>query len=67
MTEEKLERKINSLAQGAHYSSRVNDLIERLFQFLKGFKGFKGSSAAAVEVLDTVSDVFDFDVADVFD
>lgn len=65
LTEEKLEQKINSLAQGAHYSSRVNDLIERLFQFLKGSKGFKGSASATVEVLDTVSDVFD--VGDMFD
>ena len=61
LTEEKLEQKINSIAQGAHYSSRVNDLIESLFQFLKTSKGFKVSNAAlAVDVLDDVTDVFDW-------
>ncbi len=36
LTSEQLEQKINSLAQGANYSSRVNDLIEELFNFLEG-------------------------------
>ena len=33
VTNEQLEQKINSLAQEANYFSRVNDLIESLFQF----------------------------------
>ena len=36
LTSEQLEQKINSLAQEANYSSRVNDLIEELFNFLEG-------------------------------
>ena len=36
LTGEQLEQKINSLAQEANYSSRVNDLIEELFNFLEG-------------------------------
>lgn len=59
ITDEQLERKIDSLARGAHYSSRVNDLIEKLFQFLKVSKDAKGSNVAAVDVLETVFDVFD--------
>lgn len=59
LTDEQLERKIDSLAQGAHYSSRVNDLIESLFQFLKISKDTKGSNATAFDVLETVFDVFD--------
>ena len=59
LTEEQLEQKINSFAQGAHYSSRVNDLIERLFQFLKASGGSIFSGATAVEVLDVATDTFD--------
>ena len=66
LTSEQLERKINSIAQGAHYSSRINDLIERLFQFLKPAKGSSSSKfsnpALALDALDNV-----FDVADSFD
>ena len=36
LTSEQLEQKINSLAQEANYSSRVNDLIEELFNFVEG-------------------------------
>jgi len=35
LTEEELERKINSLAQEANYFSPVNDLIGELWNFLK--------------------------------
>ena len=59
LTDEQLERKINSIAQGAHYSSRVNDLIERLFKFLKGFKGSKSSNNWVVDVLEDTVDIFD--------
>lgn len=33
LTDEQLEQEINFLAQEANYSSRVNDLIEKLFNF----------------------------------
>ena len=59
LTADQLDKKINSLAQGAHYSSRVNDLIERLFHFLKGSKSSKSSAAVVVDVLDNVSDIVD--------
>lgn len=59
LTTEQLERKINSIAQGAHYSSRVNDLTEKLFQFLKGSKGFVSSAITVVDALDDVADVVD--------
>ena len=35
LTGEQLEQKINSLAQEANYSSRVNDLVEEFFNFVE--------------------------------
>ena len=65
LTTDRLEQKINSLAQGAHYSSRVNDLIEKLFQFLKGSKGSKFSKNSIVPAIDVLTDAID--AVDVFD
>jgi|GEM_PF-2070239 len=60
LTDEQLERKINSIAQGAHYSSRVNDLIETLFKFLKGSNGFNAYDGLLVaDVLEDTFDIFD--------
>ena len=59
LTNEQLEQKINSLAQGAHYSSRVNDLTEKLFQFLKSTKASKNSSNSGGLVIDVLEEVFD--------
>ena len=36
LTDEQLERKINSIAKEANYFSTVNDLIEELFNFVEG-------------------------------
>lgn len=59
MTSEQLEQKINSLAQGAHYSSRGNDLTEKLFQFLKSSKASNSSGNSGGLVIDILEDVFD--------
>lgn len=51
LTGEQLEQKINSLAQEANYSSRVNDLIEELFNFVEGSQsdGFIDGTLALIE------------------
>ncbi len=59
LTDEQLERKINSIAQGAHYSSRINDLTEKLAQFIKSSGGSKNSNSWVVDVLEDAVDIFD--------
>ncbi|MBR1646404.1 MAG: hypothetical protein IJ774_13805 [Selenomonadaceae bacterium] len=53
LTSEQLEQKIDSLAKEADYSTKVNDLIEQLHNFIKG-----SGSICLADIVTTIFDVF---------